>query len=166
MRFKVWFDDFTDTLRIEEVTSIFGAGPVVFVLLLAFLLGFFVIGIFAIPFLIFFGRTKKITAIDERLSFWARKNMKICVCYCVLLLLSTLLVGQYTALVAPMMIFAAIISCVYTLILLIRNKNSFIENNSMKQYKKAINIAIWTGVCTNIFYSILRVLMQSNISLL
>lgn len=44
MLFKVWFDDFTDTLRIEEVTSIFGAGPVVVVLLLVFILGFFAIG--------------------------------------------------------------------------------------------------------------------------
>lgn len=159
MRFKAWYDDFTDTLQIEEDTGFLGAGPVAVVLLLVFIVVFFAIGIFLVPFLIFFGQTKKITPLDQRLSYWANKNMKICVCYCVLLLLAALLIGQYTAAVAPMIVFAAILSCIYTLVLLIRNKKSFIVNDSMKQYKKAILITIGTSVCANIFYSFLKVLM-------
>lgn len=159
MRFKAWYDDFTDTLRIEEVTGNWGVGPVAIVLLLVFFLGIFVIGLFLIPFFILFGRTKKITPIDQRLSLWATTNAKICVCYCVLILLAALLLGQYVAPVAPMATFAAIISCIYTFTLLIRNKISFVENNTMTQYKKAMTTTICTCGCVNIFYSLLRVLI-------
>lgn len=159
MRFKAWYDDFTDTLRIEEISGDWGVGPVVIVFLLVFLLGFFVIGLFLIPFLIWFGHTKKITPIDQRLFFWTTHNAKICAAYCVLILLATLIFGQYVSPVAPMAAFAAIISCVYTLILLIRNKISFVENNTMIQYKKAMTITISTCACVNIFYMILRILI-------
>ena len=83
MRFKAWYDKFTDTITITEDD---GMGSLFFLVLLGALFCAFILVVFFIPQILFIRYSKKKTNPADRAQFLARGNAIISACYCIIIL--------------------------------------------------------------------------------